>query len=76
MALIDDIPEPSDAEYREYLHWWELGPGVANHPVHRRVWSDGVDVTDRDPMTWPALWRTPEIYRRSRAGRSSRMGQG
>ena len=76
MALIDNIPEPTEHQYREYLNWWQLGPGAANHPVHRRVWANGVDVTDQDPSTWPALWRDVESHRGARAGRRSRMGRG
>lgn len=72
MAIIDDIPETSDSDLDRYADiYWERG----THPAHRRVWSNGRDVTDEDPATWPAIWNpnlpTPQSGRyravRSRA---------
>lgn len=70
MALIDNIPEPSDEQLRIFELWWVNH----EHPGYRRIWSGGVDVTDQDPATWPQYWRDPAVYSRSRAGRGSRHG--
>lgn len=58
-------PEVGEIEFAKLLSWWECG----GHAPWRRVWREGVDVTDLDPSTWPALWR-PEFESRSRARRS------
>jgi hypothetical protein len=70
MAFIDDIPEPTDEELHIFEMWWVNH----EHPGYRRIWANGVDVTDQDPATWPQYWRDPALYSRSRTGRSSRRG--
>ena len=64
MVTIDDDNDPTPAD----LAFWDAG----GHPPWKRVWRDGVDVTDQDPSTWPALWnigvRSPKAGRRARRG--------
>lgn len=59
--LVDD-PDPTPDE----LGWWEAG----GHPPWKRLWVDGVDVTDRPIEEWPLDRMTTRP--RTRAGRSSR----
>jgi len=68
MAIIDEIPELTDREIAIDTRWWDCGM----HPPTRRVWRDGVDVTDEDPSTWPALWQPGVTIRSARGSRSAR----
>lgn len=68
MAIIDEIPEPTDYQLTVYTMWWDRG----GHPPHRRVWDEGVDVTDNNPATWPALWQPGVEVRSSRGSRGAR----
>jgi hypothetical protein len=65
MVTIDDDRDPTPDE----LRWWDSG----GHPPYKRVWRDGVDVTDEDPSTWPALWN-PQLpaVTTQRSGRTRR----
>lgn len=58
-------PEVDTIEYAKLLSWWECG----GHAPWRRVWNEGVDVTDQDSATWPAQWQ-PGWESRTRARRS------
>lgn len=63
----DEDPDPTAAEEL----WWSYGM----HPPWKRVWREGVDVTDEDPSTWPAIWNPSMALPRSdRSSRSSRRG--
>ena len=62
MNPLKDDPDPTPAE----LIWWETG----GHPPYKRLWVEGVDVTDRPISEWPLEQLNRE--RRSRAGRSPR----
>jgi hypothetical protein len=44
MVTIDEDRDPTPAE----LAFWKAG----GHPPWKRVWHEGVDVTDHDPATW------------------------
>jgi hypothetical protein len=59
---LEDDPDPTPAE----TGWWERG----GHPPWKRLWIDGVDVTDRPISEWPIDRMTASP--RSRAGRSAR----
>jgi hypothetical protein len=59
---LEDDPDPTPNE----LSWWEAG----GHPPHKRLWRDGVDVTDEPIEQWDlSIWHRGV---RSRAGRSAR----
>ena len=68
MALIDDIPEPTDEELYIFELWW----ANHEHPSYRRIRDGGVDITDQEPATWPEYWRDPAVHSRYRSGRSTR----
>ncbi|HTL42222.1 MAG TPA: hypothetical protein VL294_12190 [Pseudolysinimonas sp.] len=62
MNPLEDDPDPTPAE----LTWWQSG----GHPPWKRLWRDGVDVTDEPVEAWPIARLT--VAPRSRAGRSAR----
>jgi hypothetical protein len=61
---MDDDPDPTPAEEL----WWSYGM----HPPWKRVWHEGVDVTDQDPATWPKLWQPDVQIRSDRHSRGAR----
>lgn len=68
MNPLDDDPDPTPDE----LGWWQAG----GHPPWKRLWIEGVDVTDRPVEEWaPAIARMTTVGR-SRAGRSPRGRSG